>query len=194
MKILKTISEKVKKITPKKLIRKTFQENITEILLLSISSSGVLSLLGLSLACFFNKINYFVMSPSETPDLANPLILIPTLFTLIAPIWFKFFYEITKIDEQKEMYILSEDEMFSFIKEYDQQKWQEEIINKFQEKIKEKGSVNYYDLLIIHRNIEEKINKTSEDKIKEKKEKASICFGEKMREEFKLAERIKDCV
>lgn len=73
-------------------------------------------------------------------------------------------------------------------------KIQEEIINKFQGKIKEKGYVNYYDLLIIHENMQKKINKNSEEKIKEKKEKASICFGEKMREELKLEEKIKDCV
>lgn len=42
--------------------------------------------------------------------------------------------------------------------------------------------------------MQKKINKNSEEKIKEKKEKASICFGEKMREELKLEEKIKDCV
>lgn len=194
MTILKTIGEKVKKLTPKKLIRKTFQENVIEIFLLGSIGTFLFNLFGVALASSLNNTNYFKISINDMPDFLNPLIAMPITFLLISPILYIFFYKITKSNKQKEMYILSENEMLSFIKEYDQQKLQEEIINKFQGKIKEKGSVNYYDLLLIHRNMQEKMNKNSEEKMKEKKEKASICFGEKMREELKLAEKIKDCV
>lgn len=123
MTILKTIGEKVKKLTPQKLIRKTFQENVAEMFLLGAFGIVLLNLFGVALASTLNNTNYFKMTINDMPDFLNPLITMPISFLLISPILYIFFYKITKKNNQKEMYIVSEDEILSFIKEYNEKKF-----------------------------------------------------------------------
>lgn len=103
-------------------------------------------------------------------------------------------YKMNKKIEREEMYILSEEEMLSFIKEDEEETLRNEIIDQFQKIIKTKGCVNYRDLLKVNKNMEIKRSNLLSIKNNQKQEKASICFGEKMRKELKIEEKLKDCV
>lgn len=196
MTILQTITEKVNKLKPNKatMLKEVLNNYIFEIIIISIGGSFLFNLLSVSIMSILDSVNYFNMRFSTMPDFIHPLKTAPILLTISSICCFSFFYKIIKKDKQKEMYILSEDELIGFIKEYNEQVFQDEIINHFQKQIKVNGSINYNNLVSIHNIIKEKRNKLLCEQSNVKREKASICFGEKVREELKIKERIKDCV
>lgn len=140
-----------------------------------------------------NNTNYLMVGNKDLPPLLSLSNVLPVTLMLGFISSVIIGYKMNKKIEREEMYILSEEEMLSFIKE-DEETLRNEIIDQFQKIIKTKGCVNYRDLLKVNKNMEIKRSNLLSIKNNQKQEKASICFGEKMRKELKIEEKLKDCV
>lgn len=194
MKILNKIANKVKKNNPKNLIKNMFKNQWIEMLLSSMIFNIIISISWVLILSIINNTNYLMVDNKDLPPLLSLSNFLPV--TLILSFIFSVIigYKMNKKIEREEMYILSEEEMLSFIKEDEEETLRNEIIDQFQKIIKTKGCVNYRDLLKVNKNIEIKRSNLLSIKNNQKQEKASICFGEKMRKELQIEEKIKDCV
>lgn len=194
MKILNKIADKVKKNNPKNLIKNMFKNQWLEIFLSSLVLNIIISISWILLMSIINNTNYLMVGDKDLPPLLCLSNVLPVTLMLGFISSVIIGYKMNKKIEREEMYILSEEEMLSFIKEDEEETLRNEIIDQFQKIIKTKGCVNYRDLLKVNKNIEIKRSNLLSIKNNQKQEKASICFGEKMRKELKIEEKLKDCV